>query len=145
MAFKFVVFAALCTAFVQADSESPLARKLTSFVDKCKADLSSPPEAVALVRSKAVPTDEKQRCLLECVYKSMDIIKDNKFDANAAKALAKERFEGNQLSKAEHAIETCEKELVAVDSSAETCALGKIVRACFTKNADESLPNLLAP
>ncbi|KAL1453755.1 hypothetical protein WDU94_010069, partial [Cyamophila willieti] len=121
----------------QADSESPLARKVTSFVDKCKADLSSPPEAVELIKTKAIPADEKQRCFLECVYKSLDIVKDNKFDIDAAKHLVKERFEGDQLSKAEQAIDICGKELVAADSSAESCALGKTVRACFVKNTDE--------
>ncbi|KAI5701581.1 hypothetical protein M8J75_011059 [Diaphorina citri] len=138
MAFKLVVLAALCV-YVQAQSSSTtltptMAQKVKAVATKCKTELNSPPEAVALLGAKSLPTDEKQRCFLECVYKNLGIIKDNN------KALAAQRFKGDELTKANKLVETCAKEAVVAAGNTEKCALGKSVRSCFVKNG-EKIPN----
>ncbi|KAL1456973.1 hypothetical protein WDU94_001653, partial [Cyamophila willieti] len=116
---------------------SPLVKKFKSAVDKCKTTLSASQETVDLIGKKALPADESQRCFLECVYKDLDIVKDNKFDAEVVQSLAKERFPdgGENLTKASNMIDTCAKE-IAPDAT-ESCAMGKAVRSCFFKYADE--------
>ncbi|KAI5700508.1 hypothetical protein M8J75_000007 [Diaphorina citri] len=135
MAFKLVVLAALCV-YVQAQSSSTtlaptMAQKVNAVATKCKTELNSPPEAVALLGAKSLPTDEKQRCFLECVYKNLGIIKDNN------KALAAQRFKGDELTKANKLVETCAKEAVVAAGNTEKCALGKSVRSCFVKNGEK--------
>ncbi|KAI5734206.1 hypothetical protein M8J77_003797 [Diaphorina citri] len=144
MAFKLVILAALCV-YVQAQSSSTtltptMAQKVNAVATKCKTELNSPPEAVALLGARSLPTDEKQRCFLECVYKNLGIVKDNKFSPEGSKALAAQRFKGDELTKANKLVETCAKEVVVAAGNTEKCALGKSVRSCFVKNG-EKIPN----
>ncbi|KAI5729470.1 hypothetical protein M8J76_002851 [Diaphorina citri] len=118
MAFKLVVLAALCV-YVQAQSSSTtlaptMAQKVNAVATKCKTELNSPPEAVALLGAKSLPTDEKQ-----------------------SKALAAQRFKGDELTKANKLVETCAKEAVVAAGNTEKCALGKSVRSCFVKNGEK--------
>uniref|UniRef100_A0A8D8XV54 Uncharacterized protein n=1 Tax=Cacopsylla melanoneura TaxID=428564 RepID=A0A8D8XV54_9HEMI len=150
MALKFVLLAALCAAYVQGYPQtsqtkdttlspaSPLVKKFKASVDKCKTSLSASAETVDLIGKKALPTDENQRCFLECVYKDLDIVKENKFDPAVVHTLAKEHYPegGEPLTKATTSIDACAKEIVADES--ESCAMGKAVRSCFYKYADET-------
>uniref|UniRef100_A0A8D8UVL8 Uncharacterized protein n=1 Tax=Cacopsylla melanoneura TaxID=428564 RepID=A0A8D8UVL8_9HEMI len=142
MALKFVLLAALCAAYVQGypqgEAGDASKNKFKATVEKCKTDLSASPETLALIGKKVLPTDESQRCFLECVYKDLDIVKENKFDPAVVHTLAKEHYPegGEPLTKATTSIDACAKEIVADES--ESCAMGKAVRSCFYKYADET-------
>uniref|UniRef100_A0A8D8WYG7 Uncharacterized protein n=1 Tax=Cacopsylla melanoneura TaxID=428564 RepID=A0A8D8WYG7_9HEMI len=140
MATKLIVLAALCV-YVQAQSSTTtvpnVAQKVNAVATKCKTELNSPPEAVALLGTKTLPIDEKQRCFLECVYKNLNIVKDNKFNAEGSKQLAAQRFKGEELTKANKLVDTCAKEAIIPAGTVEKCALGKAVRSCFVKNGDK--------
>ncbi|KAL1456972.1 hypothetical protein WDU94_001652 [Cyamophila willieti] len=149
MAFQFVLLAALCAAYVQgypqgetAEPSKALASQINTFkstVEKCKTDLNASPETVDLIGKKVLPTDENQRCFLECVYKNLNIIKDDKFNSEAVKGFAKERYpEGDeQLTKSQATIDKVESCMKETPVATEKCAVATTLRTCFFKNADE--------
>jgi len=89
-----------------------LKQKLNTIAVKCKDELHAPQEIMALVSNTVVPQNEQQRCYLECVYKNLNLIKNNKFSVDDGKAMAKIRFanQPEEHKKAVTIIETCEKE-----------------------------------
>jgi len=89
-----------------------LKQKLNTIAVKCKDELHAPQEIMALVSNTVVPQNEQQRCYLECVYKNLNLVKNNKFSVPDGKALAQIRFANHpeEHKKAVTIIETCEKE-----------------------------------
>jgi len=89
-----------------------LKQKLNTIAVKCKDELHAPQEIMALVSNTVVPQNEQQRCYLECVYKNLNLIKNNKFSVEDGKAMARIRFanQPEEHKKAVTIIETCEKE-----------------------------------
>lgn len=75
--------------------------------------MHAPQEIMALISNTvAVPQNEQQRCYLECVYKNLNLIKNNKFSAVDGKALVQMRYasQPDEQKKAVTIIEICEKE-----------------------------------
>lgn len=74
--------------------------------------MHAPQEIMALVSNTVVPQNEQQRCFLECVYKHLNLVKNNKFSVTDGKRLADIRFakQPEEHKKAVTIIETCEKE-----------------------------------
>lgn len=67
---------------------------------------------MALVSNTVLPQNEQQRCYLECLYKNLNLIKNNKFSVADGKMLAQMRFtnQPDEFKKAVSIIEICEKE-----------------------------------
>jgi len=100
-------------SFIQMTVEHvALKQKLNTIAVKCKDELHAPQEIMALVSNTVVPQNEQQRCYLECVYKNLNLIKNNKFSVDDGKAMARIRFanQPEEHKKAVTIIETCEKE-----------------------------------
>lgn len=95
-----------------------LKQKLNTIAVKCKDELHAPQEIMALASNTVVPQNEQQRCYLECVYKNLNLIKNNKFSVDDGKAMAKIRFanQPEEYKKAVTIIETCEKEGERLDN-----------------------------
>lgn len=89
-----------------------LKQKLNSIAVKCKDELRAPQEIMALVSNTVLPQNEQQRCYLECVYKGLNLVKNNKFSAADGKALALIRFanQPDEHKKAVTIIDNCTKE-----------------------------------
>ncbi|XP_025422236.1 uncharacterized protein LOC112691966 isoform X2 [Sipha flava] len=116
-----------------------LKQKLNTIAVKCKDELHAPQEIMALVSNTVVPQNEQQRCYLECVYKNLNLIKNNKFSVADGKTLAQIRFakQPDEHKKAVHIIETCEKEAIIDPKTTEKCAAGRVIRNCFVKNGEK--------
>lgn len=95
-----------------AEGHVALKQKLNTIAVKCKDELHAPQEIMALVSNTVVPQNEQQRCYLECVYKNLNLIKNNKFSVEDGKAMARIRFanQPEEHKKAVTIIETCEKD-----------------------------------
>lgn len=89
-----------------------LKQKLNTIAVKCKHELHAPQEIMALVSNTVVPQNEQQRCYLECVYKNLNLVKNNQFSVVDGKKLAQIRFanQPEEHKKAVTIIENCEKE-----------------------------------
>jgi len=116
-----------------------LKQKLNTIAVKCKDELHAPQEIMALVSNTVVPQNEQQRCYLECVYKNLNLVKNNKFSVPDGKTLAQIRFANHpdEHKKAVAIIETCEKEAIIDPKTAEKCAAGRVIRNCFVKNGEK--------
>jgi len=116
-----------------------LKQKLNTIAVKCKDELHAPQEIMALVSNTVVPQNEQQRCYLECVYKHLNLIKNNKFSVSDGKTLAQIRFANHpdEHKKAVTIIETCEKEAIIDPKTTEKCAAGRVIRNCFVKNGEK--------
>lgn len=116
-----------------------LKQKLNTIAVKCKDELHAPQEIMALVSNTVVPQNEQQRCYLECVYKNLNLIKNNKFSVDDGKAMARIRFanQPEEHKKAVTIIETCEKEAIIDPKTTEKCAAGRVIRNCFVKNGEK--------
>lgn len=116
-----------------------LKQKLNTIAVKCKDELHAPQEIMALVSNTVVPQNEQQRCYLECVYKNLNLIKNNKFSVDDGKAMAKIRFanQPEEHKKAVTIIETCEKEAIIDPKTTEKCTAGRVIRNCFVKNGEK--------
>ncbi|VVC36644.1 Hypothetical protein CINCED_3A005053 [Cinara cedri] len=116
-----------------------LKQKLNTIAVKCKIELHAPQEIMALVSNTVVPQNEQQRCYLECVYKNLNLVKNNKFSVADGKTLAQIRFadQPEEHKKAVTIIETCEKEAIIDTKTTEKCAAGRVIRNCFVKNGEK--------
>lgn len=94
------------------EGQVALKQKLNSIAVKCKDELHAPQEIMALVSNTVLPQNEQQRCYLECVYKNLNLIKNNRFNAADGKTLAQIRFanQPEEHKKAVIIIENCAKE-----------------------------------
>ncbi|XP_050439770.1 uncharacterized protein LOC126845215 [Adelges cooleyi] len=121
------------------DGHVALKQKLNSIAVKCKDELRAPQEIMALVSNTVLPQNEQQRCYLECLYKNLNLVKNNKFSVVDGKALAQIRFanQPEEFKKAVAIIETCEKEAVIDPKTTEKCAAGRVIRNCFVKNGEK--------
>nr|ARJ35771.1 odorant binding protein 6 [Cyrtorhinus lividipennis] len=122
-------------------SKSPEQEKLkikeqvAALTETCKTQSKITGEQAKIVATQAIPKAEPEKCFLECIYKGLQLTKDNKFNEPAARALAQKRFGSNaeELQKANIMIDTCVKEIVIKDTN-EKCVLGRLIRECFVKN-----------
>lgn len=122
-----------------AEGQVALKQKLNSIAVKCKDELRAPQEIMALVSNTVLPQNEQQRCYLECVYKNLNLIKNNKFNAADGKTLAQIRFanQPEEHKKAVTIIENCAKEAIIDPKTTEKCAAGRVIRNCFVKNGEK--------
>lgn len=116
-----------------------LKQKLNTIAVKCKDELRAPQEIMALVTNTVSPQNEQQRCYLECVYKNLNLVKNNKFSVSDGKMLAQIRFANrpDEHKKAVTIIEACEKEAIIDPKTSEKCAAGRVIRNCFIKNGEK--------
>ncbi|XP_050530544.1 uncharacterized protein LOC126899557 [Daktulosphaira vitifoliae] len=121
------------------DGHLALKQKLNTIAVKCKDELRAPQEIMALVSNTVLPQNEQQRCYLECLYKNLNLIKNNKFSVADGKMLAQIRFtnQPDELKKAISIIEICEKEAIIDPKSTEKCVAGRVIRQCFVKNGEK--------
>ncbi|KAK7571941.1 hypothetical protein V9T40_014413 [Parthenolecanium corni] len=123
-------------------ASDPFQNRLNQVANDCKKELNAQQEIVALLSSGALPTNEKQRCFLECVYNKLGLIKDNKLSEEGATNLAKQKFGENKdmTAKADALFKTCKTEAVVTEKDAkEKCALGRLIRTCIVKHG-QGLP-----
>ncbi|XP_065213290.1 uncharacterized protein LOC135840594 [Planococcus citri] len=121
-----------------------LHNRFNAVATECKKELNAnqgTPEIMALLSSGALPTNEKQRCFLECVYNKVGLIKDGKVNEEGAMSLAKAKFGENKdlMTKAEALFKKCKTEAVVEKDSKEKCALGRLIRTCIV-NHGNNLP-----
>jgi len=129
--FVVAIFVIFFTALAKAD-EKEITARIAQASDKCKKELNAKQDVYSILNLKVVPATEKQKCFLECVYKNLNLIKDNQINSEGAVALAKARFGANakdQVTKAETMITKCKVEAVKA-STTEKCALGRVLRNC---------------
>nr|ALS31059.1 odorant-binding protein [Phenacoccus solenopsis] len=115
--------------------------RFNAVATECKKELNANQEIMALLSSGALPTNEKQRCFLECVYNKVGLIKDGKVNEEGAMSLAKAKFGENKdlMTKAEALFKKCKTEAVVEKDSKEKCALGRLIRTCIV-NHGNNLP-----
>nr|ALV87600.1 odorant binding protein 4 [Drosicha corpulenta] len=91
-------------------------------------------DATMILYTKFLPSNEDHKCFLECVYKMMGIIKDNKLNWEIGAKIAKQKFgeDVQKLTKLETAFNTC-NEKVFIDTN-EKCSIGRLLRDCFYSN-----------
>ncbi|XKL60199.1 hypothetical protein PGB90_001215 [Kerria lacca] len=109
--------------------------RLNSVATECKKEQNAQQDIIALLSSGVLPTNEKQRCFLECVYNKLGLIKDNKLNEEGAINLAKQKFGENKdlTSKSEALFKKCKTEAVVTDPK-EKCALGRLIRTCIVNH-----------
>nr|ALV87607.1 odorant binding protein 13 [Drosicha corpulenta] len=105
----------------------------------CEKELNYEPGSPSILETETVPTDEQQKCYLECIYLKLGIIKDGKLNKNLGEEWIKQRY-GNDpeaQKRISSAFEACEKR-VSVDPN-EKCAYGRLLRECIF-NSPEGAP-----
>nr|ALV87601.1 odorant binding protein 5 [Drosicha corpulenta] len=134
-----LVLTATLIVVSKAQDIKALQNRINTSGEKCRKEVGAQQDILALLNSKAIPTNEKQRCFLECVYKDLALVKDNKFNEEGATALAKQRFGTNkdQLTKADAVIKKCKNEVVIPKNSTERCTLGRLLRNCVVNHAGD--------
>uniref|UniRef100_R4G8J5 Putative odorant-binding protein n=1 Tax=Rhodnius prolixus TaxID=13249 RepID=R4G8J5_RHOPR len=127
----------LVIAYVNgAATQSPVKEKVAALAKKCSADHKATPEQTKLVFSQKVPSDEVERCLLECVYTGVGVIQGGEFSAEGSKKLATLRFsDPKERETVNKLVDTCTKEVTK--NKDEKCSLGKSVRECFAKHGEK--------
>nr|AYP30805.1 OBP6 [Corythucha ciliata] len=110
-------------------------QQVDALTEQCKTQVKLTPEQAKIVSNQAIPKTEPEKCFLECLYNGLQLTKDNKFNEQAARALAQKRFSTSpdELAKANTMIDACAKEVVVKDTN-EKCVMGRLVRECFVKN-----------
>lgn len=114
-----------------------VAQNLNKAAMECQSRLNVNQAFMSLLSTKNIPTNEKMRCFLLCVYESLGLVKDNKFQAPQAKYLAEQRYSGEELTKAIQLIEVCDEVIQMPDNPTEFCTLGRLVRTCFKEEGDK--------
>nr|QPZ88897.1 odorant binding protein 7 [Diaphorina citri] len=114
-----------------------VAQNLNKAAMECQSRLGVNQAFMSLLSTKNIPTNEKMRCFLLCVYETLGLVKDNKFIGSNARLMAARRFAEPELSKANQLIDVCEKSIVVPSNSTEFCALGRLVRKCFKEEGEK--------
>nr|AYN07348.1 odorant-binding protein 7 [Yemma signatus] len=126
-------------ATVKADeARQKIKENVHALTEACKNTAKLTSDQAKIASNQGIPKTEAEKCFLDCVYQGLNITKDGKFNELAAKGLAQVRFGASQdeLSKANHMIDTCAKEIVVKDTN-EKCALGRLIRECFVKHGNK--------
>uniref|UniRef100_A0A8D8QEW9 Uncharacterized protein n=1 Tax=Cacopsylla melanoneura TaxID=428564 RepID=A0A8D8QEW9_9HEMI len=116
-----------------------VAQNLNKAAMECQSKQGVNQAFMGLLSTKNIPTNEKMRCFLLCVYETLGLVQDNKFQATNAKLMATQRFSGEELKKANHLIDTCNKTLSGPmePNPKEFCLMGRLVRTCFKEEGDK--------
>ncbi|CAH1389174.1 unnamed protein product [Nezara viridula] len=126
--YSFAVFVA-CLALAQGGAVHD---HVSGIAKKCAGETKVSADQAKIAYAVVNPKTEEESCYLECIYKGVGVIKDNKFSLDGAKKLSAQRFtDANEKKAADQLIDTCNKE---VSAGSGKCALGKAVRECFIKN-----------
>nr|BCX55340.1 odorant-binding protein 4 [Plautia stali] len=122
-------------AFLALAQGASVQDQVTVVAKKCAGETKVSAEQAKIAYAKVGPKTEEESCYLECIYKSVDVIKDGKFNVEGAKKLSAQRFSNaNEKKAADQLIDTCGKEVAAGTGK---CGLGKAVRECFIKNGKD--------
>ncbi|KAK9501206.1 hypothetical protein O3M35_002276 [Rhynocoris fuscipes] len=110
--------------------------KVLAASKKCAADAKVNQEQAKIAFSQKIPSEESEKCYLECVYKAFDVIQNDSFSVEGSKKLATVRFtDPKEHEIVNKLIDTCGKEVTKAKD--EKCSLGRTVRECFVKYGKE--------
>nr|XP_018908404.1 PREDICTED: uncharacterized protein LOC109037965 [Bemisia tabaci] len=112
-------------------------QKVAAVAEKCKTEVRGGHDVLKIVGTSELPKTEEQRCFLECVYKNLQLIVDDKFAEPGAKRLMMMKYGSNpdQLKIAQTEIETCAKEVKP--TAGMKCSLAHNIRQCFAKEGQK--------
>nr|SAJ59017.1 putative odorant-binding protein [Triatoma brasiliensis] len=110
--------------------------KVGALAKKCAADHKANQEQAKIAFTQKLPTDEVERCYLECVYTGVGVIQGGEYSVEGSKKLATQRFsDAKEHETVNKLIDTCSKEVTKVKD--EKCSLGRTVRECFVKHGEK--------
>nr|WMY18662.1 odorant binding protein [Paracoccus marginatus] len=137
--YKFVVLSVLavlaCALAAPSGSEDGQAAAYKVFQDaaeKCKTEQSvSAEDAKILQNHGQLPSNEAQKCLIQCIGTQLGQIKDGKLDREGFNNYNKIRYPQNQakLDEGTKVFEKCQPEVEK--RSGEKCGAGYAMRACI--------------
>ncbi|XP_017785216.1 PREDICTED: general odorant-binding protein 19d-like [Nicrophorus vespilloides] len=138
--FTFVYVLVIATlASVQAEDNKVSKEKLREaamiIVNDCKEKEGASDEDIAALKEHKLPKSEKGLCMIQCLYNTIKIMKDGKFNKAGAIEVSSQALKGDEakLTKMKEVMNECEKEI----GETTGCQVAKLITECIAKHGKE--------